>query len=1378
MPIVPGKLTHTPGRPEEPVDDDHGTGFTVLLNHCARACRASAAVLAWNDGSGMRLRHAVGLREGEDLANLLLRCAQAAPATLADPLPRAACGRRLQRVFCAPVRSSTDESGVLAVLDFGEEADGPPTALESARRDVLAAFADQAAALRALQRRLHEAEKRLVERDRTIARLEQRAGHLALAQSIARVGSWEYRDSDGRLYWSEETARLFGLPAEPTALRLADFIGRVHPDDRRRMRRVQKRALAGDGNYEVSYRVVLPDGGIRHLHERCLSMRSGADGVHRVAGTVHDITEHVEAENERRALLASEMQARREAEAARASFSALFEHAPGLYLVLSAPDYRIVAVSNAYLEATMTRRESIVGRHVREVFPDAPGDPDANGLAALSASLGRVCRTGQSDVMAIQRYPIPRPEPLGGGFETRYWSVVNTPVPGRDGTVAYVIHRVEDVTALTDQGERSGDAAPSPTRTPAGDGGIASEVILQAGEIFRMNRRIRSSERRYRRLLADAPVGIVTLSANGRIGEANRAFCTLIGRDEAELPPIELASVLPEAVRGPIVDELVQLASGKSERYSTDTPILRADGSQAWVRLTLTAVSEDDGESGELIAIVEDIDARKLAEEGLRRSEQLLKIAGRTASLGGWVWERGSDRIVWSDEAAAIHGEPAGTHPTLRRVVEYYTPEWRGAIEAAFVACARNGTLFDGEFEIVRADGIAAWVRSTGEAVRNEEGIVVRIQGACQDITHRRAAERALRDSEARFRAVALASTDVIWDYDFETRTVWWNQGIETILGYRREEPVATTRWWTSRIHPDDRNRVLETVRDAIAARKASLHGEYRFLRADDSVATIEDRVVVLYDDAGEPRRMIGGMTDVTDARRRNAQLAQQAALLDAARDAIVVRDFKRGVVYWNRGAERLYGWSAAQMLGQPLLPMIYQDQREYETVCRRVAEDGQWSGELHQKRSDGTPLTIESSWSLVFDAEGQPTGIIAISTDATARKSLELQLHQAQRLESVGLLSGGIAHDFNNLLTVIVGNAELLGEEIAQQPALESLLPTVEMVLSAAQRGAELTRQLLAFSSRQPLTPQAVSIEDTLRATDSLLRRALTSAVEVDLAETAGDARWLAFADRVQLEAAILNLCVNARDAMPAGGRLRLAVEHRRIADGDGATGTSLSPGDYVVLVVSDTGQGIPPEHLERVFDPFFTTKETGKGTGLGLSIVYGFARQSGGRVAIESSVGRGTTVRLWLPRAGEAGPAPDVSLAEQEVPRGTEAVLVVEDDPLVQAHARRLLTALGYKVTCANDALQALDYLRGDLPVDLLFTDIVMPGGIDGRQLGRQARTLRPGIAVLYTSGYAKSSIEDTLQDDARVILLPKPYRKPELAGMVRAALRAARP
>jgi two-component system cell cycle sensor histidine kinase/response regulator CckA len=384
-------------------------------------------------------------------------------------------------------------------------------------------------------------------------------------------------------------------------------------------------------------------------------------------------------------------------------------------------------------------------------------------------------------------------------------------------------------------------------------------------------------------------------------------------------------------------------------------------------------------------------------------------------------------------------------------------------------------------------------------------------------------------------------------------------------------------------------------------------------------------------------------------------------------------------------------------------------------------------------------------------------------------RKRLEEMLRQAQKMEAVGQLTGGLAHDFNNLLTIIVGSLELLLTHSEVDARAQEM---GQSALRASLRGAELTRQLLAFSRRQSLETRHFDLNELVAGTTELLRRTLGEDTEIEL--HLGADVWPALADPTQLEAALTNLAVNARDAMPKGGRLTIETANKSLDAVYAARNVEVTPGEYVMLAVSDTGTGMPPEILDRVFEPFFTTKEAGKGTGLGLSMVYGFAKQSGGHIKIYSEVGRGTTVRLYLPR----GAADQKSLTADppenvgDVAAGA-TILVVEDDADVRSVAINQLMALGYRVMEAKDGKVALALLGQDQSVDLLFTDVVMPGGMSGPDLAREARTIRPALKILFTSGYAEAAVGRGGQISEYGRLLAKPYLIGDLARKVREAL-----
>jgi signal transduction histidine kinase/CheY-like chemotaxis protein len=421
---------------------------------------------------------------------------------------------------------------------------------------------------------------------------------------------------------------------------------------------------------------------------------------------------------------------------------------------------------------------------------------------------------------------------------------------------------------------------------------------------------------------------------------------------------------------------------------------------------------------------------------------------------------------------------------------------------------------------------------------------------------------------------------------------------------------------------------------------------------------------------------------------------------------------------------------------------------------------------DFHHRYKDGRLIDVETfSHAIIF--QGQPARVV-ITLDVTARKAAEAQLVQAQKMEAVGQLTGGLAHDFNNLLGVIIGNLGLLSESGPTDPDFAIFIAEA---YGAAQRGADLTRSLLAFARQQPLQPISLDPNELVSATTTLLRRTLGERIEISLDLAAGI--WPVVVDASQLEAALINLATNARDAMPKGGRLSIATKNQQLDADYAARHSELRPGDYVLLQVSDSGAGMPPELLSKIFEPFFTTKARGQGTGLGLSMVFGFIKQSGGHINVYSEPGVGTTFRLYLPR--DEAPAEPVSSDPAVMPRGQgETVLVVEDDAALRRVAVRQLDQLGYRVLQAENALVALKILEETGRIDLVFTDVVMAGKVDGFDLSRIVTERWPATKVILTSGFPAANAGDlAVMPDAP--LLSKPYLKSDLARLVHDTLRA---
>jgi signal transduction histidine kinase/CheY-like chemotaxis protein len=414
------------------------------------------------------------------------------------------------------------------------------------------------------------------------------------------------------------------------------------------------------------------------------------------------------------------------------------------------------------------------------------------------------------------------------------------------------------------------------------------------------------------------------------------------------------------------------------------------------------------------------------------------------------------------------------------------------------------------------------------------------------------------------------------------------------------------------------------------------------------------------------------------------------------------------------------------------------------------------------------TPVQLQRAYAALEEEVRQRQKAEAMVQRFREIEATESQVRQAQKMEAIGQLTGGVAHDFNNILTVITGTIEILGEAVKDSPHLAQI---TNMIGAAAARGADLTQHLLAFARRQPLQPRSVDVNALVIEAARLLQPTLGEQIEIEsmLAHDCAPA----LIDSSQLSTAILNLALNARDAMPGGGKLTLETRNVVLDENYAAINSEVSSGNYVMIGVSDSGEGIPASLLDKVFEPFYTTKDVGKGSGLGLSMVYGFVKQSNGHIRIYSEEGHGTTVKLYLPQAAGVADAVPAKAGISEFERGDESILIVEDDALVREYVVTQISRLGYDTLAASNAAEALAIIDGPERIDLLFTDVIMPGGMNGRQLAIEAQARRPGLNILYTSGYTENAIVHHGRLDAGVLLLPKPYLGSDLARMIRTAL-----
>jgi PAS domain S-box-containing protein len=501
--------------------------------------------------------------------------------------------------------------------------------------------------------------------------------------------------------------------------------------------------------------------------------------------------------------------------------------------------------------------------------------------------------------------------------------------------------------------------------------------------------------------------------------------------------------------------------------------------------------------------------------------------------------------------------------------------------------------------------------------------------------------------------------------------------------------------------------------------------------------------------------------------RDRDAIRSINQRIFDTSLDLILVVDGHGNFLRVSPSSVNILGRRPDEMVGQSAQTFIFPDDLEPTRAEMRLARRGALSRnfECRYVHRDGHPVSI--AWTGIWSEPDRQ--YFFIGRDITERMALESQLRQSQKMEAVGQLTGGVAHDFNNILTVIIGMTELLTDAVGGDP---KLAPIVQAIDEAASRGAQLTQRMLAFARKQPLEAKNIDLNEIVSRAAGMLRRTIGEDIAVKVALTEG--LWPALADPAQIEDVILNLAVNARDAMPNGGQLIIETANTYLDEQYAAQNLEVAIGDYVSVVVTDSGTGMPPEVVERVFEPFFTTKEVGRGTGLGLSMVYGFVKQSRGHVKIYSEVGHGTSIKLYLPRAHATVEAAETATMRLSAnPGGDEKILVVEDSPTVRHVTVGILRGLGYSVQEAEDGHAALAILEVPGEIDLLFTDLIMPNGIDGQELVRRARLLRPGIKALFASGYSEQFLKGRGPNEAGIPLLNKPYRTRSLAEAVRSVL-----
>jgi two-component system cell cycle sensor histidine kinase/response regulator CckA len=745
-------------------------------------------------------------------------------------------------------------------------------------------------------------------------------------------------------------------------------------------------------------------------------------------------------------------------------------------------------------------------------------------------------------------------------------------------------------------------------------------------------------------------------------------------------------------------------------------------------------------------------------------SDERLQQAVRAGGIGIFDHDHATDIIYWSPELRQFYGFTADEVVTIPAILAQCFPEDADRVmQAAIRAHSPEGDgSFDIEHRITGRQGELRWLLTRSKTLFTGDGPdrhPVRTIGAVQDVTERRNASAQLRvlDTVIRSssRAVAIADPSGLLTFANEAFVHFW--------GHERGEDVlhrSLFEYWEP----------VEGPGEAIAAifRKGTLHTETVGRRRNGEEFDVALVAEAVCDARGQLAQVLVTCTDITASRRSEQALRLKDQAIATSLVAIAMSDASGQIVYVNSAFLRLWGYSSDdEVLGRS--PLEFTDAQRTAQILESVRTHGSWVGEIAGKHRNGETKELRLSVNSISAPSGQIVNIVASFVDVTEQKRLEAQLLHAQKMESVGRLAGGVAHDFNNLLTVILGAVELTRLELdAAHPAHEYLADAE----NAADSAAMLTKQLLAFSRKQIIAPKVLNLNDVVARVERMAQRLLGE--DVLLRTICSPNLGLVRFDPSQVEQIIVNLAVNARDAMPEGGRLTIETSNVRLDPQYTDAHSVVEFGDYVLLTVSDSGTGMSDEARAHLFEPFFTTKGPGKGTGLGLAMVYGAVQQNGGRIEVYSEPDLGTTFKIYLPRVASADP--EVRLPELPGPRaGGEAVLLVEDDDRVRAFATAVLERFGYKVCAFQEPARALAALPAlDPPPDLLVTDVVMPG-MNGRALAERVASLIPAMRVLFVSGYTENVIVHHGVLKENIEFLAKPYSVDQLARRVREVLDA---
>lgn len=882
---------------------------------------------------------------------------------------------------------------------------------------------------------------------------------------------------------------------------------------------------------------------------------------------------------------------------------------------------------------------------------------------------------------------------------------------------------------------------------------LVREVNIQTGVRQRLSSELRDANQRLTFHVDNSPLAVVEWDSQFRVQRWSQQAENIFGWSVSEVFGKHWTDwqFVFEVDLDAAMELTGNLLAGREPRKISQSRNYTKDGLVIDCEWYHSALLDDSGNLISILSLAQDMTARKQLENAQMISEERLQLALEGSGDGLWDWDITTDEVYLSPRWLAMLGYEANELPghisTWENLIH---PEDKPWVMELLEAHLQDGEVpFTFDYRMRTHSGEWKWIADYGKVVvRDHDGTPLRMSGTHKDVSERKQTEVALRRQALIFESIK----DGVILTDAEGCIIDWNPAAETMFGYTKAEVLGQT---PGILHQHEESPTLtQQILDSLT-REGQWSGEITFIRQDGTIGISETVVVPLLDQEGQLIATIGLNHDITERQQAEKQIHEQAALLDITTDATMVRSLGHKILFWNQGAERLYGWKAKDVLGRNVNDLLYQKPlTQLEDIQKSLSEKGEWQGELQQVTHTGQEIVVDSRWTLMQDDNRQPASILVVNTDITEKKQLEAQYLRAQRLESIGTLAGGIAHDLNNILTPIVGIAGLLP---LKMPHLdEQSLHLIEMMQISAHRGADLVQQVLSFSRGIENKRTTLQVGHLLSEVKGFAEKTFPKDIELhinlpsDLGMVNGDA--------TQLHQMLMNLCVNARDAMPHGGTLSFSAENLFVDETFAQMHLEAQVGPYIVLSVADTGVGMAPETLDRIFDPFFTTKEVGSGTGLGLSTLMGIVKSHRGFVKVDSQLGSGTQFTVYLPAVE------NTSTAQAEVLEYTnglgELILVVDDEAPIREIAKVTLEAHNYTVITAQNGIEAIaQYVQRQDDIDAVLMDMMMPE-MDGTIAIQTLKALDPQVKIIVATGLVSRDQNPTDTDLDADAFLSKPY------------------